>query len=202
MIRSALQSKPKTRKCKVCPETFTVQRMGQKVCSPKCAGEFARIDREKKEADERRESRAADRKRKEEMKTRSDYLKEAQVAFNAWVRERDRQAGRVCVCCGEPLDWSGNNVDAGHYRSTGSAPHMRFVEDNVWAQRKICNRWGAGRAVDYRIGLIARIGIERVEALEADQTPRKYSIADLKEIKATYRAKLKVLLAARAGMGE
>jgi hypothetical protein len=37
--------------------------------------------------------------------------------------------------------------------------------------------------------------LERVEALEADQTPRKWSIAELVEIKATYRKKLRDLQA-------
>ena len=45
--------------------------------------------------------------------------------------------------------------------------------------------------MDYRIGLIARIGREAVEDLEADQKPRKHSIEDLIEIRNTYRAKAK-----------
>jgi hypothetical protein len=48
--------------------------------------------------------------------------------------------------------------------------------------------------VDYRIGLIERIGLPAVEALESDQEPRKYSIQDLKAIRDEYRAKLKILL--------
>ena len=47
--------------------------------------------------------------------------------------------------------------------------------------------------MDYRIGLIARIGREAVEALEADQTPRKWSIDELKAIRDHYRAKAKAL---------
>jgi hypothetical protein len=47
--------------------------------------------------------------------------------------------------------------------------------------------------INYRVGLIARIGLEAVEALETDQVSRKYSIDDLKAIKAHYRAKLKEL---------
>lgn len=66
---------------------------------------------------------------------------------------------------------------------------MRFDERNAHAQRKQCNRWGSGRAVDYRLGLIKRIGIESVEALEADQTMKHYTIDDLKQINAHYRAK-------------
>lgn len=88
----------------------------------------------------------------------------------------------------------GGSFDAGHYRSTGSASHLRFDPDNCHAQRKQCNRYGAGRAVDYRIGLIARIGLERVEALEANNTPHKWTADELREIKATYREKTKQLL--------
>jgi hypothetical protein len=89
----------------------------------------------------------------------------------------------------------GGGYDCGHYRSVGSAPHLRFDERNAHAQRKQCNRWGSGRAVDYRIGLIKRIGLEKVEALESDQTVKKYTIDDLKSIISAYKAKFKALKA-------
>jgi hypothetical protein len=78
-------------------------------------------------------------------------------------------------------------VDAGHYRSTGAADHLRFNEDNCHAQSVYENRDRAGNAVAYRIGLIARIGLERVEALEADNTPVKWTREVLREIRDTYR---------------
>ena len=127
------------------------------------------------------------------LKTRGEWIKEAQAVFNAFIRARDQLAGHACISSGRPLDWSGNNVDAGHYRSRGSAPHLRFNEDNCHAQSKQDNRYGSGNAVDYRIGLIARIGLARVEALEADNTPRKLTIEELKAIKAEYKQKLKEL---------
>ena len=86
---------------------------------------------------------------------------------------------------------------AGHYRSRGSAPHLRFNEDNVHAQRKQCNRYGSGNVVGYRLGLIERIGLEAVEALEADNAPRKYTAEDLKAIKADYTRKARELEKAR-----
>ena len=176
----------KPKRCKVCKEEFIPSRMGQKVCGPDCASQMAKKMREKVE-------RAEDRRKKEALKTRSQWMKEAQIAFNAYIRERDKN--RPCICCGRPLADSGvgGGFDCGHYRSVGSAPHLRFNEDNAHGQTKQCNRWGAGRAVDYRIGLIRRIGLEAVEVLESDQTPRHYSIEDLKEIIQTYRAKLKDL---------
>lgn len=178
---------PRRRKCAVCTEPFKPQRMGQKVCGPACAQVQGRRETEKQDRQETRERRQA-------LKTRSDWLKEAQAMFNAFIRARD--AHLPCICCGRTSEkqyLTGSNWDCGHYRSTGSAPHLRFNEDNAHRQLTVCNRHGAGRAVDYRMGLIARIGLERVEALESDQTPRHYSIDDLKAIKATYAAKLRAL---------
>jgi len=139
------------------------------------------------------EERAATKKRREALKTRGEWMKEAQQAFNEFIRERDRQAGHACISSGRPLDWSGNQVDAGHYRSTGAAPHLRFNEDNCHAQSKHDNQFLSGNAVDYRIRLIERIGLARVEALEADNEVRKFTVDQLREIRDTYRAKTKAL---------
>lgn len=172
--------------CPICRKPFAKQRMGQKACSIECA---IAMGKQAQEKTKRKEIKA----RKERIKTRTDWMKEAQHAFNAYIRERDRN--KPCICCGMPLELNaiGGGYDAGHYRSVGSAPHLRFDERNVHAQRKQCNRYGAGRAVDYRIGLVRRIGLEAVEALEADQAPRKYTIPDLIEIRDTYRQKLREL---------
>lgn len=177
---------PRRRKCMVCTEPFKPQRLGQKVCGPACAQVQGRRETEKQERKETRE-------RKAKLKTRSDWMKEAQRAFNAYVRARDQD--QQCICCGKPLKGgdTGGRFDCGHYRSVGSAPHLRFDERNAHGQTKQCNRYGAGRAVDYRRGLAARIGREAVEALEADNTPRHYTIDDLKRIKAEYAAKLRAL---------
>jgi hypothetical protein len=155
----------------------------QAVCSTICASRLVKAA--KKETAER------DKARKAAIKRIPDLIKEAQVAFNAYIRARD--SGKPCICCGLPLGAGdiGGSYDAGHYRSTGSASHLRYSEDNVHAQRKQCNRYGAGRAVDYRIGLIARIGLGRVEALESNCAPHKWQREELIEIKENYKRKLK-----------
>jgi hypothetical protein len=175
----------------------------QKVCSAPCAIQHAINLRDKKREKEERIAKQEARKviqiRKEAIKTRREWMQDAQKAFNAFVRERDK--GKPCICCGKSLVGSGNGIggdfDCGHYRSVGSAPHLRFDERNAHGQTKQCNRYGAGRAVDYRIGLIQRIGLAEVEALEADNEPRKYSIEELKQIKATYTAMRKELMNGR-----
>lgn len=177
--------KPRACEAPGCQNNFIPLRMGQRVCGPKCAMRIARAIK----ATGKRELRA----RKEALQTIPQLIAIAQEAFNAFIRLRD--AGKPCICCGKPLGDGevGGSFDCGHYRSRGSAPHLRFDERNAHAQRKYCNRHGAGRAVDYRIGLIARIGLEAVEALETDNSIRKWTREELRAIAATYREKRKEL---------
>jgi hypothetical protein len=195
-----IAKQPKPKKCKnpACGISFPPQRLGQAVCSPKCGLAIKDVNQAKarKSLDqvERREIKV----RKEKLKSRGEHMREAQQAFNEYIRTRDQAAGHLCISSGKPLDWSGNAVDAGHYRSVGSAPHLRFDERNCHAQSKQDNRFLSGNAVDYRIGLIARIGQEAVDALEADQSVRKYSVDQIKGIKAYYRAKTRELKRAAA----
>lgn len=195
-----MNTKPKMRTCKCgCRQKFMPRNSLQVAATPECALVIARKKREKDEAQAKKVERKATREAKEKLKTRRDYMKEAQIAFNAYIRERDKN--QRCICCDQPLQSGsvGGEYDCGHYRSVGSAPHLRFDERNAHGQRKQCNRYGAGRAVDYRIGLIRRLGVEAVEALEADNEPRKWSIDDLKRIRDEYRAKLKEILRVRSG---
>jgi hypothetical protein len=189
--------KPKLRKCAVkgCDNRFQARNMGHRACGPECAALLVVADRIRREAKQAKQERAEIREHKEKLKTLSDWIKDVQRVFNAYVRERDRD--QPCICCGrDKTAASGlysHGWDCGHYRSTGSAPHLRFHEDNAHRQLVYCNRDRSGNAVEYRAGLIARIGLARVEALEADNSPRHYTIEDLKQIKATYKAKLKAL---------
>ena len=174
--------------CAHCSAEFEPVRPMQSVCSPKCAAATVK-------------ARAVKRKAEARVKQARDkgvryWTKKAQASFNAYIRARDRQ--QPCICCGRTTSdhdlVTGSRWDAGHYRSTGSASHLRFNEDNVHRQLVRCNRHGAGRAVDYRLGLIQRIGLARVEALETDNAPRKWTVDELMAIDAQYRAKLKGLL--------
>lgn len=194
----AKQPKPKTCRNPACRASFVPQRLGQAVCSPKCALATVEVQKAKEKKSLAQAGRREIKVRKEALKTRGDHMREAQQAFNAYTRARDQAAGHLCISSGKPLDWSGNAVDAGHYRSVGSAPHLRFDERNCHAQSKQDNRFLSGNAVDYRIGLIARIGQEAVDALESDQSVRKYTVDEIKAIKATYRAKTRELKRAAA----
>ncbi|MHA4967618.1 recombination protein NinG [Pseudomonas extremorientalis] len=195
-----IAKQPKPKKCKnpACGISFPPQRLGQAVCSPKCGLAIKDVNQAKARKSLAQVERREIKVRKEKLKSRGEHLREAQQAFNEYVRTRDQAAGHLCISSGKPLDWSGNAVDAGHYRSVGSAPHLRFDERNCHAQSKQENRFLSGNAVEYRIGLIARIGQEAVDALEADQSVRKYTVEQIKGIKAYYRAKTRELKRAAA----
>lgn len=181
-----LTTHPRPRECAQCKSLFTPQRMGAKVCSPRCASRLVRAQNDAAKADFKA--------RKAALKTIPTLIKEAQREFNKWVRTRDAAQG--CISCGAPPpDLAGLHAgrDAGHWRSTGAAAHLRFHEDNCHAQCVRCNQYKAGNAVEYRSGLVARIGASRVEALEMANEPRKWTREELIAIKATYAAKTRAL---------
>jgi len=113
--------------------------------------------------------------------------KRAQTAFNSYIRARD--AGKGCVSCA-----SKTPSHAGHYRSVGACPALRFNEDNCHLQCAKCNTHLSGNLIPYRIELIKRIGAERLAFLEADHAPKRYRLADFEGIAAEYREKRRLLL--------
>lgn len=150
--------------------------MGQRVCSPRCAGRLVKAVK-KAEAVQTRERRAA-------MKTNGQKKAEAQKAVNYWivhVRDKDEP----CISCGK---FHQGAWHAGHFRSRGSAPHLALDPRNLAKQCAPCNLHLHGNLIEFRRGLVARHGISYVEELEADQTPRHYSGDDFEAIKREYRA--------------
>lgn len=185
----------KPSKCRVCRKPYAKLRMMQKACGPECAEIIAKRDRERAAAKLARLGRADTAKRKEALKTRAEWIADVQVHFNAFIRARDIAAGHGCIDCGKPFEPSrpGGSVDAGHFLGRGMAPHQRFNENNCFAQRKNCNRPGGTTRDAFRAGVEVRIGLPALEALERDQTVQKWTIDELKRLKAEYKQKLKEL---------
>ena len=186
-----IERKPaKPKKCRVatCRASFVPSRMGQAVCSPACA----MIDAPRHEPKARKALADIERKdikvRKEKLKTRADHLKDTQQAFNAWVRARD--ADLPCVSCGRHHQ---GKYDAGHYRTVGSNPALRFEPMNCHRQCSPCNTRLSGNIVNYRIELVQRIGAEAVEWLEGPHEAKKYTVDELKAMTADYREKTREL---------
>ena len=179
------QMKQKT--CKSCKQLFTPFQMGQKVCCGDCALALAISERGKAEKVAKVKERRAD---KEKLKTSADWMREAQAAFNAFIRARDDDL--PCISCGRHHT---GQYHAGHYLSVGARPELRFDERNVHKQCSPCNNYLSGNAVLYRVALIDKIGTASVEFLEGPHEPKKYTIDELKEIKGYYRSLEKELRA-------
>tara|TARA_R110000751_G_scaffold28858_1_gene74925 strand:- start:1350 stop:1925 length:576 start_codon:yes stop_codon:yes gene_type:complete len=181
----------KTRRCKLCrtktPESEAVMGGIYSFCSWDHLYEYTTTDQAKKtvKLSYAREAKAV----KESLKTASDYVKEAQTAFNAYIRARDRN--KPCISCGSPQGETvqGGKFDAGHYRSRGSAGHLRFNALNCWGQCVKCNRYLSGNVVEYRKGLIEKIGADRALQLENDNSQLKFTIDYLKRVKKIFNCR-------------
>ncbi|UZE14781.1 recombination protein NinG [Pseudomonas sp. B21-053] len=198
MKRTPLQRKtpltsggPRRKRCPSCRVMFAPARDTQAVCGEiECAiahgkSEKGRATTRKALADvERREIKV----RKEKLKSRAEHLKDTQHAFNAWVRERDAEL--PCISCGRHHQ---GKYDAGHYRTVGSNPALRFEPLNCHRQCSPCNTQLSGNIVNYRIALVKRIGAEQVDWLEGPHEPKKYTVEELKAMTADYRAKTREL---------
>ena len=183
MTRVALKE-VKQKTCKACGGKFRPSfNSTQVVCSPKCALSHAPANQQKaRKAIDQRERREI-KVRKEKLKSRADHLKEAQVVVNQYIRLRD--ADLPCVSCGRFHD---GQWHAGHFRSAGGHPELRFEPLNIWRQCAPCNTHKSGDLVNYRAELVRRIGAEKVEWLEGAHNAKKYTIEQLQEIKVHYRA--------------
>lgn len=185
-----------------CREKFEPRfRTTEVCCSDEHAVLYARESSpERKERQRRQVARAAKREYRARTKKLSKFVQEAQAQFNKFIRERDE--GKPCICCGrfpkmQDAGLRGHVWDAGHYRSTGAASHLRFNEDNCHRQMATCNRDRSGNAVEYRARLIERIGLARVELLEDDNRTVKWERDELIAIRKEYAAKWRALRAAR-----
>jgi hypothetical protein len=190
-----IAKQPKPKKCKnpACGISFPPQRLGQAVCSPKCGLAIRDVNQEKARKSLAQIERKEIKVRKEKLKSRADHLRETQVVFNEWIRLRD--AALPCVSCGRHHE---GQYHAGHYRTVGANPELRFQPLNVWKQCAPCNNHKSGDIVNYRIELVKRIGADKVGWLEGPHEPQRYTIEDLKAIKADYRAMTRELKGAAA----
>jgi hypothetical protein len=157
----------------------------QAVCSPACA--IVQLERKKARAqvEDRRQTRTA----LAAIKPRAKLVQEAQTAVNAFVRARD--AHKPCVSCGRMHE---GQWHAGHYRSTGSRPDLRFDLANIHRQCAPCNNHLSGNLIPYRVELIARVGQAEVDRLEGPATGDKLTRDELIALKAEYATKTRKAL--------
>jgi len=178
--------KPKV--CKTCREKFNPFNTLQKVCSVSCALEYSKQKREKHRLAQAKSARKLVKETRDRLKSRNEWLKEAQTAFNAYIRARD--SGQPCISCGR---YHQGQLHAGHYRSTKACPELRYNPLNCFLQCSVCNNHLSGNIVEYRKNLLDRIGIRNLNWVEGPHRPQRYTIEDAKEIKAYFKAETRRL---------
>lgn len=176
----------KPKKCKSCGVMFKPFSSLALVCSMACSLDYV-------------DSQKAAKAKKAHVEQKKDFLAndkpfqraKAQKAFNEFIRLRD--AAKGCISCDKPSDWAGQ-WHAGHYKTVGARPDLRFNEDNCHKQCSQCNNFLSGNLVQYSIALLAKIGSQRVLIMGNDtEPPKKYTAEDYAAITKIYQSKIKEL---------
>nr|WP_276971594.1 recombination protein NinG [Tatumella ptyseos] len=187
------QKKPKPKNCRHCKSKYSPRTTTQIVCSTSCAIQYSKHQSAKQAERQAIADRKAHRERKADLKPLSHWVNMTQRAFNDFIRARD---GEVCISCGSR---SAVSYHAGHFRTTAKASQLRFNEDNCHSQCSACNTHHSGNIGPYRLSLIAKIGTERVEALENNNESHRYAREELESLRARYRKKTRELIKQREG---
>jgi len=168
------------KKCKICKTRFEPKYTSfQKTCNQiTCIAAFG-----KQEAEKLRKAKNRSRKKAHKEASKAYWLKRVQTEFNRFIRNRDELS--PCISCQKPIT---GQAHAGHYRSVGAHPELRFDEKNCHRQCAQCNNWKSGNLTEYRSNLIKKIGLAEVERLEGSQKPRNYTIPELRELLEKYKA--------------
>lgn len=185
---------PRKRLCQHCKSPFQPFRLLEAWCSPECGAEVAKARLAKQRAKQQKAERAADKAKMITLRPRKWWVAKAKKAMHLYVRTRDH--GKPCCSCDTVLINTGKlggDYDAGHLRSVGSAKHLEFDPRNVWGQCKDCNMRLHGNEREYERRLRLKEGDAMVDSLMADNDDRHLKNADLQEIEAYYKLKLKEL---------
>ena len=174
----------KTKICKQCGQEFVPRKAMQAVCDIQCA---IAQSRQKQRDNAEKAFRKKNRLDRERIKTKTDWAKEAQFAFNSWIRERDHD--QPCISCQRHHN---GQYHAGHYRTTKAASQLRFNSYNCHKQCQPCNTSLSGNITEFRINLVRKIGQQRVEEIEHNNSLAHHDIEYYKRVKKifTKRAKL------------
>lgn len=124
-------------------------------------------------------------------------IQKVQDKFNEYIKYRDTH-GVACQCISCPAIVYFGKGHASHFYSAGNYKSLRFNEDNVNYSCIKCNTFLSGNLLEYRKGLIKKIGVERVEKLELLASASKRNVwkpmeFELKVIYDEYKAKIKEL---------
>jgi hypothetical protein len=163
-------------RCKNCKEKFDPIRFNHKYClKEECIRAFVAEAKEK-------QWKQTKKRMKADLETVQDIVKAAQMVFNKYIRERDKD--ELCISCKQKP----KKENAGHFYNANNHWNVRFDEDNVHLQCERCNSFLSGNLIEYRANLITKIGQERFYQLESRaRITRKFTKDELKELIKKYK---------------
>lgn len=179
---------PKPKKCrekaKGCKGQYIQRNSFQQTCDNiECIVKRQTRKHEQKEAKGRSILALEKKLARDGIKTRQDWLGEAQREFNRFIRLRDKS--EPCISCGRHHH---GQYHAGHYQTVKARPDLRFCEVQVRKQCAPCNNNLSGNIILYRLALIELIGEKAVDDLETGYRGNSnWSIDEIKEIRDYYR---------------
>lgn len=183
-----LSSQLRPKVCAMCPMEFVPRSSFATCCSQRCAMRKVTRDRAEREAKEKAEIKA----RKEKLKTVTEWEDECRRIVQKIARIRDRNDG--CISCHVGPNYGGQ-WHGSHYRSVGACSNTQFLLWNIHKACAQCNKYKGGNREFYRPRLIEKIGLERVEWLDAQNQVTKRSgpayIEYLKRFKAVMGKRLR-----------
>lgn len=143
---------------------------GSDECFRKLAQQAAdkqRKARERQADRARKKRRQKDAKRKKEIRKRSEWYALIQKEVN-WYAKHVLYRGHPCYTCGKPQrpGDSGGAFHAGHYRTVGGVPELRFELRNLRIQCFVCNHHGSGMRDVYRANLLDERGQRELDWLD------------------------------------
>ena len=159
------------KKCKSCDQPFEpTHNTTQKVCNWKCAIALNKINKAKNFNKETK-------RRKKELRSNdlSHQKKLRQTVVNRLVLLRD--SDKECISC-----QTRNDVQyaAGHYKTTGAHPELRFNLNNINKQcNKYCNSSLSGNIKGQIAGITQRHGLDHLIYLDGAHERIKYTCEDL-----------------------
>jgi len=188
------------RKCKICREWFHPKFSNEWWCCPEHGYQYSQLllAKKKQEAERRRREETQQEKRhtkirKLAVQPLSYFHKQAQSAFNEYIRTRD--ASEPCISCGR---FHEGKYDAGHYRTRGVSPATRYDETNCHKQCVPCNQHLSGNIENYTPNLIKKIGQAAFDRLMGPHPVKKWTREQLQELAAHYRQKTRELIKQRS----
>jgi len=194
-----LVRKQPRRKCKICREWFHPKFSNQWWCCSEHGFQYSqyllakqRIEAERRRKDEAQQERRSIKIRKLAVKPLSYFHRQAQSAFNEYIRTRD--FGQPCISCGRN---TGAKMNAGHYRTVGASKETRYDETNCHLQCEHCNSYLSGNIGEYKPRLIAKIGQAAFDRLMGSHELKKWTREELQKLAADYRQKTRELIKTR-----